>query len=175
MNDWKLDRQRYGPRAWVLQPSYWAVLVYRFGRWSTYGPRFMRKPAHLIYFGAYSITRLVTGIDLPRSARIGPGLMIHHFGGVIINPRASIGDRCTLRHGVTIGDRHGGVDVPVIGDDVNIGAYAQILGGIKIGDGASIGAMTVVLNDVPAGATAVGNPARILLPAAQSLGKESSE
>jgi serine O-acetyltransferase len=50
--------------------------------------------------------------------------------------------------------------VPVIGDDVELGAYAQVLGGVRIGDGARIGAMTVVLTDVPAGATVVGNPAR---------------
>ena len=64
--------------------------------------------------------------------------------------------------GVTIGDRVAGGPVPVIEDDVEIGAYAQILGGVRIGRGARVGAMSVVLQDVPPGATAVGNPARIL-------------
>ena len=73
-----------------------------------------------------------------------------------------IGQRCTLRQGVTIGNRKEGGPAPWIGDDVEFGAYAQALGGIRIGHGARIGAMAVVLEDVPDGGTAVGAPARLV-------------
>jgi serine O-acetyltransferase len=99
---------------------------------------------------------------MPKMVEIGPGLRIHHFGGIIIHKDARIGSNCTLRHGVTIGNRHNNGQAPVIEDDVELGAYAQVLGGIRIGRGAKIGAMSLVLCDVPPGATAVGVPARII-------------
>ncbi len=74
-----------------------------------------------------------------------------------------IGSNCTLRQGVTIGNRHAGGAVPVLGNDVDLGAYAQVLGGIRIGNRCKIGAMAVVLCDMPDGATAVGVPAKIIL------------
>ena len=87
---------------------------------------------------------------------------IHHFGNIFVHANAHIGANCTLRQGVTIGNRHENGPVPVLEDNVELGAYAQILGGVRIGKGARIGAMSVVLIDVPAGATAVGVPARIV-------------
>ncbi len=75
---------------------------------------------------------------------------------------ARIGARCTLRQGVTIGNRRDGGPVPVLEDDVDLGAYAQILGGVRVGRGAKVGALSVVLDDVPPGAVAVGSPARIV-------------
>lgn len=144
-----------------MQPSYWAVGVYRFGRWTKTASRLVRPVVHGLYFAAYSLIRLVTGIDIPRSAVIGPGLLIHHFGGIIVHPQSVIGADCILRHGVTIGAR-GVSGPPRIGDGVTIGAYAQILGSISVGDSATIGAMAVVIKDVPAGSTVVGNPARIV-------------
>jgi len=95
-------------------------------------------------------------------ARIGPGLRIYHFGNIFIHSQVVIGRNCTLRQGVTIGNRVSDGPAPLIEDDVDFGAYAQVLGNVRIGSGAKIGAMTVVLCDVPAGATAVGVPARIL-------------
>jgi serine O-acetyltransferase len=89
-------------------------------------------------------------------------LRIWHFGNIFVNPDSVLGANCTLRQGVTIGNRVEGGPSPVLGDDVEVGAYAQILGGIKVGRGAKVGAMSVVLVDVPDGATAVGNPARII-------------
>lgn len=158
---WRADVTGYGEKAWLLQPSYWAVGIYRFGRWTRTAPAGIKAIAHVAYFAAYSVIRLATGIDIPRRARVGPGLLIHHFGGIIIHPNAVIGARCIMRHGVTIGARDTS-GPPTIGDDVVIGAYAQILGSIHVGDGARIGAMAVVLKDVPAGATVVGNPARVI-------------
>jgi serine O-acetyltransferase len=79
-----------------------------------------------------------------------------------VHKDAKIGANCSLRQGVTIGNRQEGGPVPVLEEDVDLGAYAQILGGVRIGKGAKIGAMSVVLCDVPAGATAVGIPARVM-------------
>ncbi|OUE31567.1 Serine acetyltransferase [Clavibacter michiganensis] len=158
---WAADRARYGRNAWLLQPSFWAVSVYRFGRWTRTCSRVVRFPAHGLYLVLYSVVRLLTGIDIPRTVEIGPGIMIHHFGTVIVHPQARIGAQFTMRHGVTIGAKVGS-DVPVIGDDVEVGAFAQILGPIHVGDGSKVGAMTLVLHDVPAGATVVGVPGRVL-------------
>lgn len=159
---WRSDLSRY-PRGSILtQPGLWAILVYRFGRWTYVCPRIVRKPMHATYFIAYSVTRLLTGIDIPRSVMVGPGLMIHHFGGIILNPRTEIGEGCTLRHGVTIGNRLSDDDVPVIGNGVQIGAYAQILGRVVVGDKSTVGALSLVLSDVPNGATVVGAPARVI-------------
>jgi serine O-acetyltransferase len=152
----------FGKKGWLLQPGYWAVRIYRFGRWTIRAPRLVRPMAHAVYFAAYSVVRLATGIDIPRSAQVGADLMIHHYGGIIVHPQARIGDNCVLRHGVTIGEREEGGPVPVIGNNVNFGAYSLVLGGVRIGDGAKIGALSLVMSDVPAGATAVGVPARIL-------------
>jgi serine O-acetyltransferase len=93
---------------------------------------------------------------------VGPGLRIHHFGAVVVHPDARIGARCTLRQGVTVGERRDGGGAPVIGDDVTLGAHAHVLGAIQIGDGARIGAMALVIEDVPAGATVVAPAARVL-------------
>lgn len=114
------------------------------------------------YWAAFRLVETITGISFSKATDIGGGLRIHHFGGIFVNERTRIGPRCTLRQGVTIGSAVEDGPTPVIGADVDVGAYAQILGGVKIGDGANIGAMSVVLGDVPSGATAVGIPARII-------------
>jgi serine O-acetyltransferase len=104
----------------------------------------------------------ITGISLPKEAEIGPGIRIYHFGNIFVHADSKIGANCTIRQGVTIGNRTLKGAAPVVEDDVEFGAYAQVLGAIRIGRGAKIGAMSVVLEDVPAGATAVGIPARIV-------------
>jgi serine O-acetyltransferase len=157
----RADLARYGTRPWLREQSVWAVAVHRYGRWAD---RRGGRLAGRLYWLVYRLVETATGISLPKAAEVGPGLRIHHFGGIVVHDDARIGANCTLRQGVTIGDRHPGGPVPVIEDNVEIGAYAQILGGIRVGRGARIGAMSVVLVDVPPGATAVGNPARIVLP-----------
>lgn len=102
----------------------------------------------------------VTGADIPLGSCIGGGLLIPHPNGIVIHPGASIGPNCLIFQQVTVGTGKGGV--PKIGGHVDIGAGARILGGVTIGDHARIGANAVVLTDVPAGAVAVGIPARIL-------------
>ncbi|MEM7675037.1 MAG: serine acetyltransferase [Myxococcota bacterium] len=103
---------------------------------------------------------VVCGADIPLGTQLGGGLLLPHPQGVVIHGDAIIGANCLIMSQVTIGvTRRGGP--PVIGGAVDIGTGAKILGAIKIGDGAQIGANAVVLTDIPAGATAVGIPARI--------------
>lgn len=104
----------------------------------------------------------ILGIELPQKTKIGPGLVIWHGQGLVINDSSILGANVQLRHNVTIGNREFYGPCPVIEDDVEIGAGAVILGPIRIGKGAKIGAAAVVLQDVPEGAVAVGNPARII-------------
>lgn len=106
----------------------------------------------------------VFGVDLHPSAQIGSAVMLDHGTGIVVGETAVIGDGCTLLHGVTLGgtgkdqgDRH-----PKVGRNCLIGAGASLLGNIVIGDGAKIGAGSVVLRAIPAGATAVGAPAKII-------------
>ena len=162
--DWMADLQRYGMAHPLLkEQSAWAVWTYRFGRRiDARAPGLVRTVLTKIYWPLFRLVETVVGVSLPKAATIGPGLRIWHFGGIFMHPDSVLGANCTLRQGVTIGNREAGGPVPVLGDDVDVGAYAQLLGGIRIGHGARIGAMAVVLCDVPDGATAVGSPARVI-------------
>lgn len=91
-------------------------------------------------------------------ARIGRNVMLPHPNGVVIHQRAVIGDDCMIMQQVTIGEIDAG-PVPILGNNVYVGAGAKILGNVTVGDGAAIGANAVVLKDVPAGWVAVGIPA----------------
>src|SRR5262245_8358316 len=157
------DLRRYPTRPWFREQSVWAVLVYRFGRQNELRRRgALRWLLDRLYWLIYRVVETLTGITLPKSAQLGGGLRIHHFGCIVVHAQVRIGRNCTLRHGVTIGNRYEDGPVPVIEDDVDVGAYAQVLGDVRVGRGAKIGAMSVVLTDVPPGATAVGVPARII-------------
>ena len=162
--DWAADLRRYGlRRPFLKEQSIWAVWVYRFGRRvDRRPPGVIRRALTAIYWLFFRVVETLAGISLPKSAVIGPGLRIWHFGGVFIHPNVVMGANCTLRQGVTIGNRHVDGPVPVLGDDVELGAYAQVLGAVRIGSHCRIGAMSVVLTDMPDGATAVGAPARII-------------
>lgn len=162
--DWAADLARYGGRAALHRDqSLWAIRVHRFGRRVDAMPAgFGRRWRTKAYWLAFRVVETLTGISLPKECRIGPGLRIWHFGGIFVNPATVIGANCTLRQGVTLGNRVEDGPCPVLEDGVELGAYAQVLGGVRLGAGCKVGAMAVVLCDVPPGATAVGNPARIL-------------
>jgi serine O-acetyltransferase len=164
--DWQADLARYpAPRPWLKEQSLWAVWVYRYGRRvDRLAPGPLRKLATLSYWLLFRVVETLLATSLPKGAEIGPGLRIWHFGNIFIHDHARIGAHCTLRQGVTIGNRVEDGPAPVIGDFVEFGAYAQVLGGIRIGNHCKIGAMSVVLTDVPDGCTAVGAPARIIRP-----------
>jgi serine O-acetyltransferase len=110
--------------------------------------------------------RMITGIEIHPAAVIGKNLFIDHGMGVVIGATAVIGDNVLLYHGVTLGgkggDRKNTKRHPTLGNNVIVGAGAQVLGNIKIGAGAKIGANAVVTFDVPDSAVVVGNPARII-------------
>ena len=142
----------------------WVMAVYRFGRWR-YGirPGFIRKPFSLLYKVLNVLSEIVTHVELPCETQVGRGLIIEHAFDVVISGDAVLGDDVVLRNGVTIGLRHRAFrGSPVIGNRVDIGAGAKILGPITVGDDVSIGANAVVLTDVPPNSIAVGIPARIL-------------
>lgn len=162
--DWLADLGRYpSSRPYLKEQSLWAVWVYRLGRRVDRLQNGLWKRLMTgLYWLLFRIVETLLATSIPKSALIGPGLRIWHFGGIFIHPGVQIGANCTLRQGVTIGNRDIGGAVPVIGNDVEFGAYAQVLGGVRVGDRCRIGAMSVVLCDVPDGATAVGVPARIL-------------
>jgi serine O-acetyltransferase len=108
-------------------------------------------------------SRVVFAAELPHQTKVGRGVKLYHSGlGTVIHPRAVIGNNVGIAQGVVIGGRSNFHDVPVIEDDVLIGAGAKVLGPIRIGRGAIVGANAVVLSDVPAGAVVGGIPARIL-------------
>ncbi|HET7509372.1 MAG TPA: serine O-acetyltransferase, partial [Solirubrobacterales bacterium] len=110
-------------------------------------------------FIAY-VTRAVTGIEIHPAAAIGREFFIDHGSGVVIGETAVIGNFVTLYQGVTLGGTgfQRGKRHPTLGDNVTVGSGAKLLGPIAVGDGAKIGANTVVIEDVPPGATVVGNP-----------------
>jgi putative colanic acid biosynthesis acetyltransferase WcaB len=106
------------------------------------------------------------GVELRFKTRIGPGLRLFHAQALVVHEGCIIGANCTLRQSTTIGNKTlpDGKEsaCPVVGDGVDVGANAVILGPIKIGDGAVIGAGSVVIKNVPARAVVAGNPARVL-------------
>jgi serine O-acetyltransferase len=113
------------------------------------------------------LSRWVTGIEIHPGAKIGRRVFLDHGLGIVIGETTEIGDDCTIYQGVTLGGtslykgvkRH-----PTLGNGVVISAGAKVLGGFTVGDGARVGSNAVVLKEIPAGATAVGIPARILHP-----------
>jgi serine O-acetyltransferase len=117
-----------------------------------------------IYWGMFRVVETVTGISLPLGVQIGPGLRIYHFGNIFIHSDVIMGRNCTLRHGVTIGNRSQDGGVPTIGDGVEFGVGAVAIGPIHIGSGAKIAPLSLVTFDVPEKARVVGNPAQIILP-----------
>ncbi len=124
--------------------------------WIWHVPFFPRWVSHM--------SRFLTGIEIHPGARIGEGFFIDHGMGVVIGETAEIGDDCLLYQGVTLGGtslqkvkRH-----PTLGNNVVVGVGAKVIGAIKIGDYSKIGAGSVVVSDVPAHATVVGVPGRVV-------------
>jgi serine O-acetyltransferase len=143
--------------------GFWVMVVYRFGRWR-YGvrPALLRKFFSLIYKILYKLMQILTGIELPCEADIGKNFIIDHFGGIVVSGYAKLGDNCRIRNGVVIGLKNvEEIGAPVIGNNVDIGAGAKVLGKITIGHNVLIGANAVVISDVPDNSIAVGVPAVI--------------
>ena len=133
----------------------------------------LHRPAHwcwgngLKWLGRFisHFARWFTGIEIHPGAKIGERVFFDHAMGVVVGETAEIGDGCTIYQGVTLGGTSlykGAKRHPTLGKDVVVSAGAKVLGGFEVGDGAKIGSNAVVIKPVPAGATAVGIPARII-------------
>jgi len=156
-----LKAQREG----LLGFGFWALLVYRFGhaRYRVKN-RLLRAPWTIVYKILEKLTELMFGITIHSKATIGRRFSIEHHGCIVIHGATVIGDDCLIRHGVTLGNS--GYDDPLgapkLGNRVQVGAGAKILGRIDIGDDVVIGANAVVVHGVADRAVVGGVPARSL-------------
>ena len=157
-----LDRDPAARSTWEVitcYPGLHAVILHRPAHWFwTHGFKWLgRFTSH--------IARFLTGIEIHPGAIIGERVFFDHAMGTVVGETAEIGDGCTIYQGVTLGGTSlykGAKRHPTLGKDVVVSAGAKVLGGFEVGDGAKIGSNAVVIKPVPAGATAVGIPARIL-------------
>lgn len=154
-------------RELVCNIGMWAVVSYRIRRWvyELTMPRLIKLPFNIAAMALQLATEVLTNIQIPCSAQIGPGLYIAHTGYIVISSSAVIGRHCTLTQGVTVG--HGGGDrskrgSPVIGDRVYIGPGAALIGPITVGNDALVGVGAIVTRSVPPRGVVVGNPGRII-------------
>jgi serine O-acetyltransferase len=156
--DWSRETKRF----WHWQPSRSLMASLRAYERVQHSSR----PDHLLLRWAavfrHRFWSAVTGADIQLGCRIGGGLLLPHPNGIVIHPDVCIGPNCLIFQQVTLGAGGPVPGVPVLGASVDVGAGAKILGGVTLGERSKIGANSVVLCDVPAGATAVGIPARIL-------------
>jgi serine O-acetyltransferase len=140
-------------------PGLHAILIHRFSHWCwTHGLRWLGR------FSS-NIARWLTGIEIHPAVVVGRRVFIDHGMGVVIGETAEIGDDCTIYQGVTLGGTslyRGTKRHPTLGKGVVVSAGAKVLGGFTVGDGARVGSNSVVLKAVPAGATVVGVPGRLV-------------
>jgi serine O-acetyltransferase len=141
-----------------LHALWWYRLAHGLWSWGWF------LPARLVS----NLARTLTGVEIHPGAQIGRRVVIDHGMGVVIGETAVVGDDCLIYHGVTLGgkiatsrEEASGSRHPQVGNRVALGAGAVVLGPVSIGDDAIIGALSVVLHDVPAGALAVGIPAKV--------------
>ena len=140
-------------------PGLHALYLHKLARWFwLHGLRWLGRFTS-------QLGRWLTGIEIHPGARIGRCVFIDHGMGVVIGETAEVGNGCTIYQGVTLGGTslyRGAKRHPTLGEGVVVGAGAKVLGGFKVGDGARIGSNAVVVKEVPAGATVVGIPGRIV-------------
>jgi len=151
---------RSGWEVATCYPGFHAIVMHRWARWCWY--------RNLKWLGRFTsqIARLLTGIEIHPGATIGRRVFIDHGFGVVIGETAEVGDDCTIYQGVTLGGtslNKGAKRHPTLERGVIIGAGAKVLGAFTLGEGAKVGSNAVLTKGLPAGATAVGNPARIIL------------
>jgi serine O-acetyltransferase len=148
-----------------FEQGFWALFVHRFGNWRMGQPKIIRAPSTMLYWILFKVVEWMAGISLWYPVELGRRVRIWHHSGIILSARI-IGDDVQLRQNTTMGIRR--IDqpweLPIIEAGVDIGAGSVIVGAIVVGHGARIGANAVVNKDVPPGALAIGNPARILPP-----------
>ena len=141
-------------------PGVHTMVVYRFGRWLGTQSSLIRLFLEPIFLLLQLSIHIFWGIEIPRQARIGPGLYIGHFGGITISRDAVIGSNCNISQDITIGIAGTGAKrgVPIIGNNVYVGPGARIFGKIRVGNNVQIGANAVVYTDIPDDADVALNP-----------------
>jgi serine O-acetyltransferase len=170
---WALVREDHliNGKDWT-KPGFRAMFMYRFGVWRMNRSKLIRMPLSVMYRWMHRRVRNRYGIELHYTAKIGRRLRIAHQHGIVIHEHAVIGDDCTIRQGVTIGSTgEYSMQGPTLGNNVDVGAGAMILGKVKIGDNVRIGANAVIMMNVPANSMAVAQPARIITPPAPHASK----
>jgi serine O-acetyltransferase len=148
----------------ILEQGFWAVAVHRFGNWRmSVRPKLLRAPLSLLYRFLFKWVEWTCGITLPYTTRLGRRVRIWHHGGMVLTARA-IGDDVHIRQNTTFGvaSRERPHEFPTIGDRVDIGCGACILGEVVVGHDSVIGANAVVVTDVPPCSIALGSPARAI-------------
>lgn len=169
-----LDRDPAARNTWEVltcYPGFHAILLHRISHWL-----WRHRLRWLGRFLSY-LSRIMTGIEIHPGAVIGRRVFIDHGFGVVIGETAEIGDDCTIYQGVTLGGTtlaEGRKRHPTLERGVIVGAGAQLLGNFTVGENAKVGSNAVVVREVPAGATAVGNPARIILPTDRDQGGDAA-
>jgi serine O-acetyltransferase len=162
---WRLIKEDYEAHGRdASRPGFQALAVYRFGvARMKVGPKPVRAPLSVLYRALFRSVRNFYGIEIPYTAKVGRRVVFEHQHGIVIHGSSVIGDECVIRQGVTLGIRRLDAldEAPVLGNNVDVGCGAKILGRVHVGDGAAIGANAVVLDDVPEGQVAVGIPARV--------------
>jgi len=169
-----LERDPAARTAWevlTLYPGLHALLLHRRAHWCwNHGFKWMGRAIS-------QFSRWWTGIEIHPGAKIGHKVFIDHGMGIVIGEMAEIGEGCTIYQGVTLGGTSlvkGAKRHPTLGPGVIVGANACVLGGFTIGAGARVGSGAVVTKPVPAGATAVGNPARIIEAKSDAVREEAA-
>src|SRR5262245_63510274 len=150
---------RSGWEVLTCYPGLHAIWIHRLARWF-----WLHQLRWLGRFTSH-LGRFLTGIEIHPGAKLGCCVFIDHGMGVVIGETAEVGDGCTIYQGVTLGGTslyRGAKRHPTLGAGVVVGAGAKVLGGFTVGDGARIGSNAVVVKEVPAGATVVGIPGRIV-------------
>jgi serine O-acetyltransferase len=144
----------------LRSPGVQAVIIFRFGQWLDSPPSFLKLLLQPAYFVLNGLVKIMWGIELPRSATIGPGFYIGHFGGITIAPDVVIGSNCNISQDLTIGLSGQGekAGVPTIGDNVYLAPGARVFGKIAIGNNVKIGANAVVYKDIPDNAIVALDP-----------------
>jgi len=166
---------RNGLEIVLCYPGFHALVIYRWAHW-LWQRKFLLLARVISYFG-----RIVTAIEIHPGAEIGRRFVIDHGTGVVVGETSIIGDDVTLYHSVTLGGISPAVDShnqigqkrhPTVMDRAIIGSGAAVLGPITIGEGARVGANSVVTKDIPASVTAVGIPAKVIMPRDKAKARE---